>query len=154
MVGFEVVLRRRAIRGEESEEGEGGGEVKRIRGAGIGASAGDKKRKHPLAGLDHSSSVSARARASKPSDNGKGKKRKHTVHQKVPVPEWLREHLGLDKSFEEVRVMLAQLKLHLVEKGKSESSQYLMKRLRFPDIEILPTFKDWVYEAERVLKFE
>ncbi|KAK1147320.1 hypothetical protein N8T08_001397 [Aspergillus melleus] len=138
---FGVVLRKRAmdlelgmgLRGEEEEEAEeivdGGG------GGGAGAMRRKHKHKHK-----RQTAVAARGKGTVP-------QRKKPTMPRGSVPSWLREHLGPNKSFAEVRTILELLKTHLKEEEKRrQGSPKATKRgqLRFPDIEILPVFKEWV----------
>ncbi|KAH8423444.1 putative pathogenicity factor [Aspergillus melleus] len=133
---FEVVLRKRAmdlelgmvLRGEEEEEGEG------IVDGGERGGAGVMRRKQ------RQTAVAARSK-------GKAPQRKKPTMPRGSVPSWLREHLGPNKSFAEVRTMLELLKTYLKEEDKRrQRSPNATKRaqLRFPDIEILPVFMEWV----------
>ncbi|KAG2417309.1 hypothetical protein HFD88_008528 [Aspergillus terreus] len=76
---------------------------------------------------------------------GKGKRKRKTPRiVAAPVPGWLRAELGPDKSFADVRALLRRVMGDLaVQQGRGR-----MDLVRFPDIEILPTFFEWVDEDQ------
>ncbi|KAI9039383.1 putative pathogenicity factor [Aspergillus affinis] len=141
---FEVVLRKRAMdlwadEGEEEglEEGEGGDQDHEDDDD---VDAGEMRRKRK-----RQTAVASRGQG-KVGGRGIPKRKKPTI-PKGSVPSWLREHLGPNKSFAEVRTMLEQLRTYLKEQERRRqgSSKATKKtQLRFPDIEILPVFKEWV----------
>lgn len=73
-------------------------------------------------------------------------RRKRPNIEPAPVPDWLRQEVGPNKSFDDVRGIISRLLEYLTvlrEEGRK-------KEIRFPDIEILPEFQGWVFEMERV----
>lgn len=69
-------------------------------------------------------------------------KRKRPVIEAAPVPAWLREEVGASKSFDDVRGIIYRLQDHLTrlhDEGR-------LSEIRFPDIEILPSFQNWVLD--------
>ncbi|KAJ5692671.1 hypothetical protein N7462_002094 [Penicillium macrosclerotiorum] len=93
--------------------------------------------------------------------------RKHPTAIISPVPEWLRDYVGHGKSFGEIRTIILNIREHMVRLRKKEkksnheenettnefvqthsaSNRIRNSVVRFPDIEILPTFKKWVLDA-------
>ncbi|KAL5360229.1 hypothetical protein BJX96DRAFT_149947 [Aspergillus floccosus] len=74
---------------------------------------------------------------------GKGKghgKRKTPRIVAAPVPGWLRAELGPNKSFGDIRALLRRVMDDLA----VQQARGRMDLVRFPDIEILPTFFEWV----------
>jgi hypothetical protein len=68
--------------------------------------------------------------------------RKKSAKTSAPVPGWLRNELGSNKSFDEVRELIERIREHI--HGEQEQSTDGNNRRKinilFPDIEILPTF--------------
>lgn len=77
---------------------------------------------------------------------GKGaqsKRRRKPIIAPAPVPGWLRHEVGPQKSFDEVRGVVQRLRDYLTrlqDEGRKDE-------IRFPDIEILPSFETWVLEG-------
>ena len=112
-------------------------------------------------------------------------RRKHPTAITAPVPSWLRQHVGRDKSFADIRRIILQVREHMVRlreeertkqvqpsastrdasipgpanniprrsgwraarSGAKDTQRQHTSRVRFPDVEILPTFKAWVLKA-------
>lgn len=91
---------------------------------------------------DYEDSSSAAQTRSKSKRNGVQNKRKRPVIEAAPVPAWLREEVGTSKSFDDVRGIIYRLQDHLTrlhDEGR-------VGEIRFPDIEILPSFQKWVLD--------
>ncbi|KAF9894525.1 hypothetical protein FE257_006410 [Aspergillus nanangensis] len=80
-------------------------------------------------------------------NNNNNKKKKKAIPTRrrpeivpVPVPGWLHAKLGLNKSFDDIRDLLRLLE----EDMERQRDVGNLEKVRFPDIEILPTFMDWV----------
>ncbi|KAJ5884830.1 hypothetical protein N7495_009340 [Penicillium taxi] len=99
--------------------------------------------------------------------------RKNPKPVNAPVPEWLKQEVGCDKTFDQIRSIIRRINSHMTNlleaekeghKAAKETAQMSFtpcranqKRdakqfrqevslIRFPDIEILPIFKSWVKE--------
>ena len=71
------------------------------------------------------------------------KRRRKPIIAPAPVPGWLRHEVGPQKSFDEVRGVVQRLRDYLTrlqDEGREDE-------IRFPDIEILPSFETWVLEG-------
>lgn len=170
--GFEVVLRRREVeRVDTSTGGHGGGGVvgerrslrfSQAKGQELCFGEGDEE------GDDSNSTVSVSVSDSSkdahddenddlPADDddhstcrtsksrSKSHRRKKPLIEPAPVPSWLRQEVGPNKSFDDIRGIINRLLEYLTvlrEEGRKE-------RIRFPDIEILPSFQGWVLEKEK-----
>lgn len=78
---------------------------------------------------------------------GKTEPRKKPLISPSPVPNWLRHEVGPNKSFNDIRAIIHRLEEYLTglrEEGRKEE-------IRFPDIEILPSFRRWVFENAAVV---
>lgn len=76
----------------------------------------------------------------------KTKLRKKPLISPSPVPDWLCHEVGPNKSFNDIRAIIHRLEEYLTglrEEGRKEE-------IRFPDIEILPSFREWVFENAAV----
>jgi hypothetical protein len=85
------------------------------------------------------------------SDDGKKKKGRRAPRIKAcHVPEWLRAETGSGKSFAEIRAIVERIREDLTEQHrqtqKTEGKGKSKEQVLFPDIEILPTFQEWVLE--------
>lgn len=69
------------------------------------------------------------------------KRRKPTIAP-APVPSWLRHEVGTQKSFDEVRGIVQRLRDYL----SRLQDEGRVDEVRFPDIEILPSFEKWVLD--------
>lgn len=162
--GFELVLRRREV--ERVDKGYGQGESGRAgtrksarvsataKGQGRGegneddengntgstsASFIDHDHDHDQPSSDEHTSTNTKGKG-----KGKGRRKKPNI-EPAPVPDWLRQEVGPNKSFEDIRVIVSRLLEYLTvlrEEGRKEE-------IRFPDIEILPELEGWVFEMER-----
>lgn len=165
--GFEMVLRRREVeRVDGVDYGSGGGCVGTRKSARVSAAkdqeqdggednGGDDTVSASGSSNDHyhdednpsSSDHSPRRRStsSKTKNKAKGRRKKPNI-EPAPVPDWLRQEVGPNKSFEDIRGIISRLLEYLAvlrAEGRKE-------KIRFPDIEILPEFQGWVFEMERV----
>ncbi|KAJ5115738.1 hypothetical protein N7456_000086 [Penicillium angulare] len=109
--------------------------------------------------------------------------RRHPTAVIAPVPEWLRNSIGPNKTFAEIRAIVDRIREYLAglrdqeraqeaqsearqtavetasrssggfrrskkDKDKDKESQrHQISQVRFPDVEILPRFRDWVIQA-------
>ncbi|PKX98084.1 putative pathogenicity factor [Aspergillus novofumigatus IBT 16806] len=85
------------------------------------------------------------------SSGGRKKKGRRAPRIKAcPVPEWLRAETGPGKSFAEIRAIVERIREDLTEQHrqiqKSKGNGKSKEQVLFPDIEILPTFREWVLE--------
>lgn len=105
-----------------------------------------------------------------------GNGRRHPTAITAPVPEWLQREVGTGKSFDEIRNIVERIRTHLTKIKNEEDSKKLRRTkpnggaalskddkklaqnaayhernslVRFPDIEILPTFDPLVIEEAR-----
>lgn len=118
---------------DEDDEDEGSGSVSTLTSASNNTNADDD---------DYTSS------STNPNPKGKSKSTKHNAKQRktpliepAPVPDWLRLEVGGNKSFDDIRDIIHRLSdylTHLREQGRRDE-------IRFPDIEILPEFRGWVF---------
>lgn len=143
---------------------------------------------------DESSDNAEVSKSSKKAPSG----RKNPTAIIAPVPDWLRAHVGRDKSFEDIRQIVSRIRQHLLVVRDAERAQSVQQstdgpaavnrsqdcvpyrrggtgaaaaaaaktgianshnngtsshrrqqtsRVRFPDIEVLPTFRPWVLDA-------
>ncbi|KAJ5594039.1 uncharacterized protein N7459_000247 [Penicillium hispanicum] len=112
-------------------------------------------------------------------------RRKHPTAVTAPVPEWLRQNVGVGNSFDDIRRIILQVREYMVRMREEERKQQGLpqgstgggsgsasgndglkrsrwraanarskgnqrqptSRVRFPDVEILPTFRPWVLQA-------
>lgn len=155
--GFELVLRRREV--ERVDQGYGPGESGRAgtrNSARVSAAKGQEQ-----AGDNEEDTISASGSSNdhdhdqasfdghtntkgKGNEKSKGRRKKPNI-EPAPVPNWLRQEVGPNKSFENVRSIISRLLEYLAvlrEDGRKEE-------VRFPDIEILPELEGWVFEMER-----
>lgn len=163
--GFEMVLRRREVeRVDGVDDGSGGGRVGTRKSARVSAAKdqgqgdGDEDGEDTVSASgssnnnDHDDNPSSsehtprhRSTSSKTKNKAKGRRKKPNI-EPAPVPDWLRQEVGPNKSFEDIRGIISRLLEYLTvlrEAGRKE-------KVRFPDIEILPEFQGWVFEIERV----
>lgn len=92
--------------------------------------------------------------------------RKHPTAVVAPTPEWLRQYCGRDMSFDDIRHVIIQIRDYMMDlrekekvqdaqadamvpsaSKKTEGLRQRPSRVRFPDVEILPRFKNWVIKA-------
>jgi len=90
--------------------------------------------------------------------------RKHPTAVTSPVPDWLLNLSETTMSFDDIRALILQIREYMIEmrdeeksrlaeeagvdeKGAHKEVRHQMSRVRFPDIEILPTFNQWVLDA-------
>ncbi|KAJ5153435.1 uncharacterized protein N7482_009913 [Penicillium canariense] len=124
-------------------------------------------RRREVLRADGTNDKSASTASSGPLQNG----RKHPTAIVAPVPRWLRQEVGRGKSFDAIRHLIERIrehmaslrqneKIHQAQQAKLSGSSARSKSrkqpktpsrqqgslVRFPDIEILPTFKQWVIE--------
>ncbi|KAI9925564.1 hypothetical protein MW887_005945 [Aspergillus wentii] len=140
---FEVVLRRREImRGEEGVGLDGDEAMQTPSPTPTPTSSPDEhEHEHENAHTDSDSDSEAEAESSETDEPPTPPKRKKPTITPSPVPAWLRAKVGPNKSFNDIRAII-----HRIRGGM----EYQKKRgddkadIRFPDIEILPTFRDWV----------
>lgn len=122
---------------------------------------------------DESSDNGGMSKSSKKAPSG----RKNPTAIIAPVPDWLRAHVGRDKTFEDIRQIVSRIRQHLLVVRDAERAQSVQQstdgpataamagiansnnngasshrrqqasRVRFPDIEVLPTFRPWVLDA-------
>lgn len=87
-------------------------------------------------------------RASSQGKKGAQSKRRKPIIAPAPVPAWLRQEVGPQKSFDEVRGIVQRLRDYLArlqDEGRVDE-------IRFPDIEILPSFEKWVLDGAAARK--
>ncbi|GIJ82947.1 hypothetical protein Asppvi_001464 [Aspergillus pseudoviridinutans] len=159
---FEVVLRRREVvrvsssssssslqqSGTKERVGEGEGVdglgLKRARRNTTSAStsayvSGDDEEEHGDAEEEESSD-----------DGRKRRQRRKPRIKACPVPEWLRAETGPGKSFAEIRAIVERIRADLTEQHQrcqmQKTNTKSQEQVLFPDIEILPTFREWVLE--------
>jgi hypothetical protein len=144
---FEVVLRRREVQrlsSSSAEQQDADKEGMRLRKGRRGVTSasvcvsGDEEEEY---GDDEEES----------SDDGKKIKGRRAPRIKAcPVPEWLRAETGSGKSFAEIRAIVERIREDLTEQHrqtqKTEGKDKSKEQVLFPDIEILPTFREWVLE--------
>ncbi|KAJ5624023.1 hypothetical protein N7510_000332 [Penicillium lagena] len=121
---------------------------------------------------DESSDNAGASKSSKKAPRG----RKNPTAIIAPVPDWLRSHVGRGKTFEDIRQIVSRIRQHLLKVRDAERAQSVRhstngpatamtgtansnnngtsshrrqqaSRVRFPDIEVLPTFRPWVLDA-------
>ncbi|KAJ5797454.1 uncharacterized protein N7503_006750 [Penicillium pulvis] len=154
---FEITLRRREVLRVSEKEHQSD-----ISHAGP-SRAGSSRSGPSNAGRSKQKKTSARTKTKKPSTTRGLTMRGRRLPRAVtaPVPEWLRECVGCGKSFQEIRDIVNQTHQYMIDMREEEkaheeslarsSSKDLERqqgsRARFPDIEILPTFKPWVLDA-------
>lgn len=160
--GFELVLRRREV--ERVDKGYGQGEIGHARtrkSARVSATAkcqeqgdGNEGGENGNTGSTSASSIDHDHDHDQPSSDehtctnikgkGKGCRKKPNI-ESAPVPDWLRQEVGPNKSFEDIRGIVSRLLEYLTvlrEQGRKEE-------IRFPDIEILPELEGWVFKMDR-----
>lgn len=102
----------------------------------------------------------------RPSSSGKlPSGRKQPTPIVSPVPDWLRQRCGEVMSFQDIRNLIEEIRdylIHLREEEKAQNakqdallpitstkpSRQSRSQVHFPDIEILPRFKEWVLKAD------
>ncbi|GAQ07348.1 hypothetical protein ALT_4669 [Aspergillus lentulus] len=141
---FEVVLRRR--------------EVQRLSSSFAEQQASDKEGVRVRKGRRGGASASASACASEgeeehaddeeESGDGKKRQRRKPRIKACPVPEWLRAETGPGKTFAEIRAIVERIREDLTEQHRQaqKTKTKNKEQVLFPDIEILPTFQEWVLE--------
>ncbi|KAJ5820014.1 hypothetical protein N7474_005605 [Penicillium riverlandense] len=156
-------------------------------------------RRREMLRVDNGDDSSDNARASKTSKKAPSG-RKNPTAIIAPVPDWLRAHVGRDKTFEDIRQIVSRIRQHLLMVRDAERARSVQQstdgpatangsqhgvpyrrggmaaaaaaaaaattgtansnnngtgshrrqqasRVRFPDIEVLPTFRPWVLDA-------
>lgn len=166
--GFEMVLRRREVERVDGvdgvDDGSGGGRVGTRKSARVsavkgqeqdGGEDGDGDETVYTSGSsndnDHDDNPSSsehtprrRSTSFRAKNKAKGRRKKPNI-EPAPVPDWLRQEVGPNKSFDDIRGIISRLLEYLTvlrEEGRK-------KEIRFPDIEILPEFQGWVFEMEK-----
>ncbi|KAJ5621484.1 hypothetical protein N7528_006267 [Penicillium herquei] len=143
---FQLTLRRRELKrvaGEEEAAGDGQLSV----GVGGGEESGGEGEGEGGEGVEGSPTPAERHR-------------RHPVAQVAPVPEWLRQSAARNMSFGDIRRIVGQITGHMQQVAAAEQAEreavagpesrpqrILETRVRFPDIEILPSFRPWVLSA-------
>ncbi|KAL1981762.1 hypothetical protein VTN96DRAFT_2189 [Rasamsonia emersonii] len=98
-----------------------------------------RKREHirtPSTGTDDTSAASASLGINRTRQSTQGPRRtKRSPNASAPVPSWLRDEVGDNKSFDEIRDIIKRIREYI--QAEQEANNYVA----FPDIEILPTFK-------------
>ncbi|KAJ6014758.1 hypothetical protein N7540_009349 [Penicillium herquei] len=143
---FELTLRRREVKRVASEEEAGNADQLSDGGE------GDEEPEEWSEGEGEGDPTPAPATAAG---------RRHPVAQVAPVPDWLRQSVGRHMSFDDIRHIVHHIVQHMRQVAAAEEAELeastagtparprrlLTTRVRFPDIEILPSFRQWVLSA-------
>lgn len=92
--------------------------------------------------------------------------RRHPTAIISPVPNWLRPHLNIEMTFDNIRGLVLRIRNYMAQLREEERAQQTAasghgkntageqtqvrqqaSRVRFPDVEILPSFQQWVIDA-------
>ncbi|KAJ5733649.1 hypothetical protein N7493_002435 [Penicillium malachiteum] len=143
---FQLTLRRRELKRVAGEE-EAGDDGQLSDGGGGGEESGDEGKGAGEDGVQGSPTPAERHR-------------RHPVAQVAPVPEWLRQSAARNMTFGDIRHIVKQIVGHMQQVAAAERAEreavagperrpqrILETRVRFPDIEILPSFRPWVLSA-------